>query len=136
VIGLDTNVVLRLMLVDDTAPHQAALVRQAVSTFSGQVFIGPLVLAELVWVIARKLQFSRSRIADLVDKLLKTPGIEVAEAVVVAEAIQRFRKGGPGFVDHLIASMNTHAGCRTTLTFDAAASKSLGFTLLTGAAFD
>lgn len=130
-IGLDTNAVLRLMLVDETAPHQMVVVRNAISKITDQVFIGHVVLAELAWVVARKLQFSRDAIAELLERLLRTPGIEVADVAVVAEAVNRFKIGGPGFVDHLIAALNGRHGCRTTLTFDKMAANSGGFTLLT-----
>jgi len=70
-IGLDTNILVRLLVADD--PEQTERARKLVSarcTRESPGFINCIVLAELVWVLSGAYGLSRSQIANAVEALL------------------------------------------------------------------
>lgn len=130
-IGIDTNVLIRWNLAEDTQPNQASLARQAIENSEDPIFINTVVLAESIWVISNAYRISRPDQAAFVRSLLDHAKVMIAERGAVEFALNGFQKGGPGFADHLIAALNVMAGCQTTLTFDRIAAKGPHFTVLT-----
>lgn len=117
-IGLDTDVLIRFLVQDD--PEQAAV---ASSLFAGLKEAAPgflcrEVLVELVWVLERAYGLSRPDIARALDSLLEARELVVEAADRVAIAVDRYRKGGAGFADQMIALAGQGGGCRVTVTFD------------------
>ena len=123
-IGLDSNILLRWIVDDPTAPEQSERVRQRLSTERRPLFINHIVLAETVWVLRRFGNASPEVVEQVVDGLIAAPNVRLQQPEVVAAALQSFRRKPGGFADHLIGEINRHAGCETTLTFDKPASKS------------
>jgi predicted nucleic-acid-binding protein len=129
-IGLDTNALVRWLLADaldgeDAA--QAQRVERALEAGGDVAHVNPVVLVECLWVLRARFGRSRTQIADLVQALLAAPQIDIARRGAVESALDSFRRGGPGFADHLIAALNREAGCTVTLTFDRAAAAAPGF---------
>jgi hypothetical protein len=60
----------------------------------------------------------------------------VDRAELVTKALRDFKSGTADFADTLIASTATAAGCELVLTFDIAAAKSTGMTLILEKAVD
>lgn len=75
---------------------------------------------------------SSGDIADAIDGLLAARELVVEEADRVGLAAQRWRDGGAGFAEQMIALAGQGAGCVETLTFDAKAAKIAGMRLLSG----
>jgi len=130
VIGLDTNVVLRLLTRDDSKQFNAAkkyLERRAVGE---PALINRLVIAEVVWTLESGYHYTRAQIADALEGLLKTAEITLENSSAVRSALKAYRSGA-GFSDALICATNSDAGCESTLTFDRDAVKKLpGFRTL------
>ncbi len=117
-IALDTNVVVRFLVQDD--PIQAA---QATALFAGLTEETPAwlcreVLVELIWVLERAYHLPRAEIAGAIDGLLAAREVVVEAPDRVGAAINRYREGGAGFSDHLIALSARNAGCTEIFTFD------------------
>jgi len=127
--GLDTNVLLRLLLRDDEA--QARKVRALVerSVHDGEVLHVSLpVLCELTWVLAgRTANLGRQEIAATIERLLDTQGFELQSRDAVREALSDFRAGDADFADYLIGRLDRRAGCRDTATFDVRLARADGF---------
>lgn len=123
-IGIDTNVLLRVLLDDDPhhSPRAVRLIKGAVAR--EPVVINPIVLAEAVWTLARTYGSAREEIADKLEQILETEGFEVMFAEQAARALQLFRSGKADYPDYLLAEINRVFGCRTTFTFDKDAAKS------------
>lgn len=129
-IGLDTNVLVRLLTEDD--PAQAAKARSFVErTLAGgdRLFVGAVVLAELAWVLSSAYRYGKADVALALEALLSTEGFEVEGRDAAREALDRYRAGKGDFADHLIGVRNAHAGCESTFTFDRGLASAPGFRL-------
>ena len=133
-IGLDTNVLARYLTQDDV--RQAALASRLIEndlTIARPGFVSLVVLAELCWVLSRLYSATMDELADMISDLLNTPQIQVERREVVQAAIRRFNQGKSrkaGLVDALIAEIARSEGCSSTVTFDKAAVRAAGMTLL------
>jgi predicted nucleic-acid-binding protein len=122
-IGIDTNVLLRILLQDDPEQSDRAVRLIKSRTAQEAVLINPIVLAEAVWTIRRKLGGGRNDIAPQIEQLLDTQGFEVMYAEAARRALDVYRAGKADFADYLVAEINAEIGCRTTFTFDKEAVK-------------
>lgn len=129
-IGLDTNALVRFLVQDD--PDQAAVATAFVAglTEAEAGFVSREVLVELVWVLERAYGLSRADIAKALDGLLEARELVIEAADRAAVAVDRYRKGGPGFADQMIALAGQGAGCRDTVSFDRKAAGLPGMRLL------
>lgn len=129
-IGLDTNVVLRLF--DRSNERQTAESERIVAAEGeGGCLINPIVLTELVWTLARAYKIDRAAIADHLDRILEAPEFVVPFHAEASLAARSYRSGPADFADYFLAAVNASLGCATTVTFDAAAARNQTFTLLT-----
>jgi predicted nucleic-acid-binding protein len=119
VIGLDTNVLLRI-LVDDGSPNVAVARRFAVEQVERgeRLFLDRVVLAEIEWVLASIYGYARAQIAAAIHAVLENGAYEVEDRPVVHAAWEKFRDGSADFSDCLIAAKHATAGCAFTATFD------------------
>ena len=133
-IGIDTNVLVRVIVADD--PKQAAVARDFVRdrcTPDDPGFVSNIVLAELAWILAQSYGYSRIEIADTIERIMETTQLQVESPADAASALADYRAGPAGFSDCLIGHINHTAECSHTVTFDRKAAKLPGFKLLTGA---
>lgn len=130
-IGIDTNILLRLIVADD--PKQAVLARRCIQEHCspGEAgYVSHIVLVELVWTLAKGYGFKREQIADALVRILETAQLDVESSNDVAAAAKDYRTGPADFADCLMARSNVGAGCEYTVTFDRKAAKLPGFKLL------
>jgi predicted nucleic-acid-binding protein len=130
-IGIDSNVLLRLIVGDD--PRQAVQARDFLRDHcSGDEpgYVCHIVLVELVWTLARAYGYSRERIATAIEQILETVQLDVESSNDVASAVKEYRSGPADFADCLLVRANEMAGCTHTVTFDRKAAKLHGFELL------
>lgn len=128
--GLDTNVLVRFLVQDDAAQAKAALDLMATFTEAEPGFICREVLIELVWVLERAYELPRPDVSQVLDGLMEARELVIEAADRVAIAVDRYRKGGPGFADQMIALAGQGAGCQATVTFDRKAAVLPGMSLL------
>jgi len=130
VIGIDTNLLIRLAMQDD--PIQCAKVDSFLASLSRQEvgFISIVALIESVWVLGKRYNLSKSDIALFVQELLDAPELTMERAEAVSQALQRFKASTADFADCLIERSGALAGCRETVTFDQDASRFTGMRLL------
>lgn len=132
-IGLDTNVVVRFLVQDD--PQQALLASAIFARLTADqpAFLAREVLVELVWVLERAYGLSRADIAAAIDGLLSSHELVIEAADRVGRAVERYRHGGAGFSDHMIALCAQDNGCDLTYSFDRKAVTRAGMTQPTSA---
>ncbi|MDK9696318.1 MAG: PIN domain-containing protein [Siculibacillus sp.] len=117
-IGIDTNVLLRLLIRDDEAQFGRLVAEIDAGAWNDGVLVNPVVVVEAVWVLIKKLDRPKSEVLAFLDDLLATDGLVIQHEAAVARAIAIWRTAKCDFADCLIAAMNSEAGAATTLTFD------------------
>jgi predicted nucleic-acid-binding protein len=130
-IGVDTNVIVRLLVVDDE--KQAAAASRYLKTHCSSddpALLSDIVLVECAWVLEDIYEYSRDQIGDAIDGLLATAQLRAADASAINTAVQRFRTSSADFADCLLGVSNLSAGCEYTATLDRKASKLPEFQLL------
>lgn len=133
-IGIDTNVLVRLFVADDPRQTSIALafIRER-CTAEEPGFVSDIVLAETAWVLASGYGYSRSQIADAIGQVLETVQLQVQSSTDLAAALEDYRTGSADFADCLVGQANRTSGCSHTVTLDRKAAKLAGFKLLTKA---
>lgn len=117
--AVDTNVLVRLVVRDDTAQ-----VRAAEEFIATGAWVSQLVLAETTWVLDAVYERSVEQIATTIDMLLNHEHLTVQDADVVAAAAENFRKRPAlGFSDCLVLEIARKAGHLPLGTFDRDLSK-------------
>ena len=129
-IGLDTNIHVRLFAEDDRKQRDAAVALLDDLGPDEKAVVNLIVVVELDWVLARTYKFDRDLIEIALERLTRHPAIYLPERDLVREAIHRSRERGDDIADSLIALANSFHGCRTTLTFDTDAARRDDFELL------
>lgn len=118
-LALDTNVLVRVLVGDDAAQHDAAMARLKKMRKRGEAaLVGPVVLAEAGWVLSSVYGFSRAQIVTALRGALATPPFVVLQRDVVIAALARYEKGPADFADYLILEQARVEGCSALLTFD------------------
>jgi predicted nucleic-acid-binding protein len=130
VIGLDTNVLVRYIMQDD--PKQSPKATRLIEGLTAQEpgFVPLVSVVELVWVLSSAYGLDRQQVASALDLLLRSKEMVLDRADQVLAAQRRFKSGGVDFADSLIERIAHEAGCTVTMTFDAAAARSAGMTLV------
>jgi predicted nucleic-acid-binding protein len=130
-IGIDTNVLVRLIVADE--PRQAAVARNFIRERCSSAdpgFVSNVVLAEIAWILATGYGYSRLQIADAIDQIMETVQLQVESSTDIAAALAEYRAGPADFADCLIGQTNRTADCSHTVTFDRKAAKLETFELL------
>ncbi len=125
--GIDTHVLVRLLVMDDAEQMQAAADRLKAIDAAGQtVVITSVVAAELSWVLGGVYGFTRAAVASAIERLANTAPFVFADREAVSEALSRFASGKAGFADYLILALSEAANARPVLTFDRALAREGG----------
>jgi predicted nucleic-acid-binding protein len=130
VTGLDTNVLVRYVMQDDS--RQSPMATRLLESLSAEApgFVPVVVLIELVWVLSGSYGLSREQVGTVLSTLLRSKELVLDQAEWVAQALKRYTANGADFADALIERLSAAAGCSTTMTFDAGAAKAAGMTLV------
>lgn len=122
--GLDTNILLRLLVRDDLSQYEAAVgyVRDAIGR-GEKLFINRIVLAEFVWGLARTYRRTREEISTAIEHILLTAEFDVEGSTIAWAALHEYRQSSVDFTDCLIGAVNREGGCSVTATFDRQAAR-------------
>ena len=117
--GADTNVLVRYLVEDDPAQcRKARAFVDGVLEGGEELFLPQVVMCELVWVLSAAYGFRRVDIAAILDDVLRSEGIVVEDADLVARAADAYATSRADFADHLLGEQGRHAGCSAVGTFD------------------
>lgn len=117
-IGLDTNVLLRLYLADEPEQAQSAKTLFASLSEDEPGYINVVTLVEFVWTLQRRFRIGRERITEIITGLLETRDILFEDEELLEVAMETAVASNRDIPDVLIALRNRRAGCRVTMTFD------------------
>ncbi len=118
-IGIDTNVLLRLLLDDEPAQAERVdALLAAHSAAAGSVHVADVVLAETMWTLVAVFEQPKAALVKALSSLLREPVFAFENRNAVAAALAVFERATCGFSDCLIVAKNQALGCEFTATFD------------------
>lgn len=102
---VDTNLIIRY-LVQDHEKQASAAEKLFAACDRGDlvIVILPAVLAECVFVLDSFYERARADIASALSTLISSPGVEINDAVIHLDALDRYGSSRLHFVDCLIAA--------------------------------
>jgi predicted nucleic-acid-binding protein len=130
-IGLDTNVLIRYLTLDD--PVQSAKATELIErrlTAKNPGFVSIVAMVETVWVLDRAYSLTAQEISAAVERLLQVEVLAIENEQQVFTAMVALKQGRGSFSDALIAELGVRAGCARTLTFDRKALRLPGFEIV------
>lgn len=110
-IAIDTNVLVRVLVDDPTAPHQCEQARILLKA-QGSAWISQPVLIETVWV-----RFDKAQLLDVLERILRHPGISLESSELLDSALSLYSASHTDFADCLIL-VKAQAQNLTLYTFD------------------
>jgi len=116
---VDTNVFLRFF-VRDVEPFYLSAKELFEKAEKGSVKLetSDLVIAEIVWVLESYYAFSRAEIQRVIDTILETRNIKVANQSRVTEAVRHYSSGKIDFIDAYNIAYMKAKNFKKVATFD------------------
>ena len=131
-IGIDTNVLVRFVVVDDNDQFEKAKRFFSRCTPSDPAFISLMVVAEFVWVLNRLYEYTLPDIRSAIATLLKAEELEFEQREFLGSLVADTQSSRLDIADHIISHIARQNGCSSTMTFDRVAAKTIpGMELLT-----
>jgi len=125
VIGVDTNVLLRILVRDEPEQTRKALAFIEHRTPDDPAFVSLIVVAELVWALRQRYEYPMTDIRRLLSAMLEAREFVFEEEALLVDLFNSSDSGRGDVADHLIAFCASRAGCTHTVTFDHRAAKAI-----------
>jgi predicted nucleic-acid-binding protein len=127
-IGLDTNVLVRILAADDPVQTpQATRFLQDRCSPDDPGFVNRVVMIELLWVLQNAYGYGRADIASALERLLANTSLAIESREQVEGAVRTYKTSNCDLVDALVGEINLANECTETVTFDRKAAKLKGF---------
>lgn len=131
IVGLDTSVLLRLLVGEPQEMALAALGFLLERQKAGdRLQVSDLVLAEAYHAVQHHYGADRREALDGLRAFLGTPGVEVEPDVTEVLGTPNLESAKPGFVDRVIHRRYLRSGAERMATFEKAAGKLTGVIVL------
>jgi len=131
-IGIDTNIVVRLLLRDHEEMYQRSLALLSRVHANDPLVVNAVVVAESLWVLERKAKVERRLARSTLLGFLESDQIRVHETNPFKGWADTMTSSHRDYSDLVIAQINREIGCEFTYTLDEGASKAVsGMELLT-----
>lgn len=122
-IGIDTNVLVRYVVMDDVKQHQAALKFLQSRSADDQAFVSSIVVAELLWVLRNRYKYSSGQILALLSAMLDTVELHFEDEEFLALLIKDETGLVADIPDYMISHSARKNGCEFTYTLDQRAAR-------------
>jgi predicted nucleic-acid-binding protein len=124
-IGIDTNIVIRLLARDDPVQFEAATRLVESARDSEPLVVNAVVVAESMWVLEKRYGLESERSRPLMAQVLCSLEFSVLEQMSCENWFGWFQSTHRNFSDVIIAAINKENGCSHTFTFDKKAAKAV-----------
>jgi predicted nucleic-acid-binding protein len=125
--GLDTNVLVRVLLRDDRRQARAAEAAIDRALAAGEpLLVSLLTILETEWVLRTRGGLDKAAIIRTFKSLLEARDLSMEDEDVLEQALYTFEDGSADFADCLILARYLRSGCASMLTFDFRAAKLAG----------
>jgi predicted nucleic-acid-binding protein len=117
-VGIDTNILLRLLIDDNPTQREAVLKfgKGIGKDYAG--FITLISLVEMDWALRKQYGFTKRESVEAVRRVVRLRGIEVQSPDAVIRTLQGVENGDGEFADLMIAHLCLDAGCEHVVTLD------------------
>lgn len=122
-IGLDTNVLLRVFVDDNAQQTESVRTVLAERTEDDPAFVTVVALVELVWALKGIYGFDRTKVHLAVTTLMASSNVVVESEAAIRRALDLSIEQNADLADCVIATLSESAGCTATLTFDRKAAR-------------
>jgi predicted nucleic-acid-binding protein len=123
-IGLDTNVIARIVLADDQVQtRQAAAMLTDAQLRGEEVSLSLPVVLELEWVLRSAAKLSKTAVVTTLRHLLETELLQIENEGALEYGLHLYESSKADFAECLFLAKYRMQGCRAMLSFDAQASK-------------
>ena len=129
-IALDTNILVRFLVLDDVQQAEAARVLLESLTIDNPAYVCREVTIELVWVLERAYGFPRSTVAMVLEELLGTEGLVFETADDVACVANQYGATGMGFSRLMALAAAKRSAANPVYTFEQESAQLEGVSLL------
>ena len=129
-IGVDTNVLVRLIINDDQQQHSLAKKFFAGLSADFPGFVSLTTVIETVWTLRRSYAMDAETVGRFINKLLSSREIIVQAPAVVRRGMRDALEAKADFADAVISHLGIDADCDYTVTFDRSAANLPGMLLL------
>jgi predicted nucleic-acid-binding protein len=129
--ALDTNVLVRYIVRDDSA--QLAAARRLIETCvtKGQTLFVPVTVSlELEWVLRASFEYGKDEVIHVLASLFSAAELSFESERALEVALQLYREGSADFADCLHVALAAQAGEAPLSTFDKRAAKVKGAQLI------
>ncbi len=114
----DTNVLVRILTGDPPArAKSAARALEAAGEGMFALIVPDIVVAEVAYVLVSS-GIETPRAAELVERLLDLPGVEVLDEVLLRDALMLWSQGRLDFADAYLAALARRVSDSSVLSFD------------------
>ncbi|KAA3517541.1 type II toxin-antitoxin system VapC family toxin [Agrobacterium vitis] len=124
-IGIDTNILLRLTMQDDDIQTKQALALAGSLTQDQPGFVNSAVLLEFIWTARRQAKMSKEELKIILSGFLDSENLVLEDENVIELTLDEMDRSSEEFADIFIALKNRELGCRTTMTFDRKAARTV-----------
>lgn len=129
--ALDTNVLVRYVVLDDREQLEAARALITRCVEEGQTLFVPVTVAlELEWVLRSNFAFDKDTVMQVLGSLLSAIELSFESERALEVALQLYREGAADFADCAHVALALQAGEQPLWTFDRRAAKVPGASLL------
>jgi predicted nucleic-acid-binding protein len=123
--GIDTNVLLRMVLNDDPVQRAGALAFGRELSEDRPGYVSLMVLVEFNWSLLSRYRQPRAQVLAAIHRLIRTKTLVFESHDAVVRALDRSNAVAVDFSDALIAEHNLKQGCSHTVTFDRDAARAI-----------
>lgn len=127
-LAVDTNVLVRVLVDDPTAPDQCRMARETVSE-AAQIYVSQVVQIETVWVLTNTYGLNKTALQGAFGVIAKHPAFHLQRPDVFQAAFQHYLAGHADFADCMILAESKSAG-HELATFDRKLGKLPGVRLI------
>jgi predicted nucleic-acid-binding protein len=117
-IGIDTNVLLRLLIDDNPEQRKAVLAfgEGLGRNYTGYVTV--ISLVELDWALRKHYRYTKQQSVDAIRRICRIRGVEFHSLDAIERTLTAVENGGGDFADALIAQLCLDAGCVHVVSLD------------------
>ena len=124
-IGIDTNIIVRLLLRDDEAMFQRAAALIGRTSPDDPLVVNVVVVAESLWVLEKKAGVDRATARSTLAAFLESEELRVLDTNPFRNWAETLSGGHRDYSDLVISQINLEAGCDFTYTLDAPAARAV-----------